>query len=174
MTGGVAIRPGTVADTPAVLALLDGAVAWLVARGRTGQWGSDPFSADPRRHEMVTSWADAGGLYVADIDGAVAGALAVGAAPPYVPSVAEPELYVNLLVTDRHRAGAGIGAALLRWAEDAARERGLALLRVDCYRGDDRALVRYYERQGFVATVPFTVNLPAGPWPGQVLERRLA
>jgi hypothetical protein len=53
--------------------------------------------------------------------------------------------------------------------DDIARERGAHLLRVDCYAGGDRALVRYYERQGFTATDPFAV----GEWPGQVLEERL-
>jgi GNAT superfamily N-acetyltransferase len=76
---------------------------------------------------------------------------------------------VNLLVTDRSFAGRGVGAALLDHARDLAVARGLGLLRVDCYAGDDRALVRYYESVGFTATEPFTV----GEWPGQVLERRL-
>ena len=32
------------ADFPAVMSLLDGAVAWLVANGRSEQWGTDPFT----------------------------------------------------------------------------------------------------------------------------------
>lgn len=48
------IRPGGEDDVPAVLALLDGAVAWLVARGRPGQWGVDPLSANPRR--VALTW----------------------------------------------------------------------------------------------------------------------
>jgi hypothetical protein len=44
------------------------------------------------------------------------------------------------------------------------------LLRVDCYAGDDRKLVAYYEGNGFTPTEPFTVE---GRWPGQVLARRL-
>jgi len=70
--------------------------------------------------------------------------------------------------------------AAVRWAESArprpapGPQRGCVLLRVDCYRGPDVALVRYYESQGFVATDEFTVDLPRGPWPGQVLEQRLA
>jgi GNAT superfamily N-acetyltransferase len=93
---------------------------------------------------------------------------------PYVPSTAEPELYVNLLVTSRAHSGRGIGGRLLTHAELIARERGVDLLRVDCYAGDDGALVRYFEGQGFTATRPFTVDLPERRWPGQLLERRLA
>jgi GNAT superfamily N-acetyltransferase len=169
-----AIRPGTADDVPAVLAMLDAAVEWLAANGRTGQWGADPMSADPRRREVAAEWARSGGFYIAESGGRPVGALVVGAAASYVPPATEPELYVVLLVTDRRHTGRGIGGRLLDHARLLARRAGVSLLRVDCYRGPDRALVRYYESQGFVATDEFTVDLPRGPWPGQVLEQRLA
>nr|MDT0657292.1 GNAT family N-acetyltransferase [Micromonospora sp. DSM 115978] len=167
------VRAGGPDDVAAVLALLDGATRWLVARGRTGQWGTEPHSTDPRRVAQARRWATGGGLHVAELDGVRVGALVVGEAMPYVPPATEPELYVNLLVTDRAHAGSGIGATLLAHAELIARERGVGLLRVDCYAGDDRALVGYYERQGFVATEAFEVALNDRRWPGQLLERRL-
>jgi GNAT superfamily N-acetyltransferase len=164
------ITPGGPDDVDTVLALLDDATAWLVSLGRTGQWGTEPRSQNPRGVAQITGWAaEPGRLYLAHVDGQVAGALAVGDAMPYVPPAAEPELYVNLLVTARAYAGRGVGARLLDHARGIARERGGHLLRVDCYAGDDRALVRYYERQGFTATEPFAV----GEWPGQLLEQRL-
>ncbi|MDG4769604.1 GNAT family N-acetyltransferase [Solwaraspora sp. WMMD792] len=171
-------RAGTQADVPAVLALLDDAVRWLAEHGRTGQWGTEPQSTDPRRVAMVTGWAKESGLVLACVpvgDGGerVVGALAVGTARSYVPPVNEPELYVNLLVTDRRWAGHGIGGALLDEARRIAVERGATLLRVDCYAGGDRALVRYYERAGFTAAEPFTVDRPDGPWPGQILSQRI-
>lgn len=167
------IRPGGEADVPAVLALLDGAVAWLVANGRTGQWGTEPATGSPGRHEQAMGWARSGGLYIASIDDVAVGALAVGAAPDYVSAPSSPELYVSLLVTDRSRKGSGIGTALLEHARSLARAEGVSLLRVDCYRGDDRALVDYYVRQGLTPTEEFTVDVPGGTWPGQVLEQRL-
>ncbi len=167
------VRTGEEADVPVVLALLDGAVRWLVERGHVGQWGTEPQSTNPRRIVTITQWAGDGSLYLACLDQQPVGALAVGAAPAYVPAVDEPELYVNLLVTDRALAGRGIGRRLLTHAREIARTRGVGLLRMDCYSGDDRTLVRYYEQEGFSATDPFTVELPAGPWPGQVLEQRL-
>ena len=172
--GECAIRAGTVDDVPAVLAMLDAAVEWLAANGRTGQWGTDPMSADRRRREAAVQWATSGGFHVAESDGRPVGALVVGAAAAYVPPATEPELYVVLLVTDRRHAGRGIGGRLLEHARHLARRAGVSLLRVDCYRGPDGALVRYYESQGFVATDEFTVDLPRGLWPGQVLEQRLA
>ncbi|MFV2126410.1 GNAT family N-acetyltransferase [Micromonospora sp. LOL_013] len=171
-------RAGAQADVPAVLALLDDAVRWLAEHGRTGQWGTEPQSTDPRRIATVTGWAKESGLVLACVpvgDGGerVVGALAVGTARSYAPPVNEPELYVNLLVTDRSWAGRGVGQALLDRARTLAVERGATLLRVDCYAGGDRALVRYYERAGFTAAEPFTIDQPDGPWPGQILSQRI-
>jgi GNAT superfamily N-acetyltransferase len=167
------IRPGGADDVPRVLALLDGATRWLAARGRTGQWGTEPHSTNPRRIAQVTGMARHGGLYLAWSGATPVGALAVGEAPEWIPPAAEPEVYVNLLVTERSYAGHGIGGRLLGYARDLARQRGVGLVRVDCYASDDRALVRYYESQGFTATDPFTVRQPSGPWPGQVLAQRV-
>lgn len=170
----VSIRPGGERDVAAVVALMDGAIAWLVAEGRTGQWGSDAYSVDPRRVAAISSMATGRELYLAVSRDIVVGALAVGSAMSYVPPVAEPELYVRLLVTDRAYAGRGIGGRLLEHARTIARAGGAALLRVDCYAGPDRALIRYYEKQGFTATDSFEVTRPSGPWPGQVLQQRLS
>lgn len=174
MTDDLLLRPGGPADASDVLRLLDDATAWLVAHGRTGQWGTEPASTDPRRIAQAEAWATGGGLWLAQLAGRPVGALVVGAATDYVPPATEPELYVNLLVTDRTYAGHGIGGRLLAHAADLARERGVGLLRVDCYAGSEGALVRWYERQGFTRTEPFTVERPGRePWPGQVLARRL-
>ena len=55
----IAIRPGRPADEDALLALFDEAVAWMIARGQTGQWGDRLFSERPesrgRVHEMAPS-----------------------------------------------------------------------------------------------------------------------
>ncbi|MGW7680442.1 N-acetyltransferase family protein [Kribbella sp. NPDC054772] len=161
-------------DVPAVLALLDGATKWLVARGRTEQWGTAPHSTSPRRVQQITGFADDGGLWVAQTNDHVVGALAVGAAMEYVPPATEPELYVRLLVTDRASAGQNIGGVLLDHARELARADGVHLLRVDCFAGGDGALVRYYERQGFTRDVAFAVPRVNEPdWPGQVLAQRL-
>lgn len=170
----VSIRPGGERDVSAVLALMDGAVQWLVAEGRTDQWGSDPYSADPRRVATISGLVDGGGLYVAVSGAIVVGALGVGSARSYAPPVAKPELYVLLLVSDRTRAGRGIGGRLLEHARTIARADGAELLRVDCFAGLDGALIRYYERQGFTSTERFEVSLPSGPWPGQILQQRLS
>ncbi|HEV7626110.1 MAG TPA: GNAT family N-acetyltransferase, partial [Streptomyces sp.] len=46
-TPDIPIRPGSLADAPAVLDMLDSAVAWMNERGNTEQWGTTPFSQKP-------------------------------------------------------------------------------------------------------------------------------
>jgi GNAT superfamily N-acetyltransferase len=167
------VRRGVGADVPAVLGLLDGATEWLVARGRTDQWGTEPHSTNPRRIEQVRGFLTDGGLWIAELDERVVGALAVGEAMPYVSQAIEPELYVRLLVTDRTLTGQGIGTVLLDHARSLARADGVELLRVDCFAGSDGALIRYYEKQGFTRAEQFAVPVSGSEWPGQVLIQRL-
>ncbi|MEU7583620.1 GNAT family N-acetyltransferase [Streptomyces sp. NPDC041068] len=171
-TGHISIREGGADDIPAILGLFDGAVAWLVSRGRTGQWGTKPWSTNPNAVAMVEKYVTTGAPWIAEIDGTVAGTLTLTDAPgSYVAPAQEPERYVHLLASDRRFAGRGVGAALLAHAVAETRRQGVRLLRVDCYAGDDRALVAYYERNGFTATEAFTG--PDGRWPGQILARHL-
>lgn len=162
------IRHARQGDDAVVLAMFDSAVAWLVSQNRTGQWGTRPFTGDPRRTEQAAAWLAGGGMRIAEIDGEPAGCIVVGDPLPYVTPAPEPELYVQVLVIDQRHAGHAVGRRLLEWAIDEARDRGVGLVRVDCYAGDDGRLVAYYESCGFTRTEPFTV----GEWPGMVLQRR--
>ncbi len=167
------IRTGGPEDNADILALLDAAVAWLVEHGRTGQWGSQSWSGSPARVEHVEGYARDHLLRIAeDEDGRTVGVCVLAEAPgQYVPPADRRELYVRLLATDRSRKGSGIGAALIADARTEAVTRGIDLLRVDCYAGDDRALVRQYEALGFTASEAFEVPRPdSDPWPGQILE----
>ena len=171
----VRVRAGSMADFEAVMRLMDDAITWLVAQGRTGQWGSDSFTGSEKRVEHMRGEVEANDLWMSEIDGEPVGAMLLGEEPmPYVSPVEERELYLHLLVTDRRHVGAGIGLALVEQARQVAVERGIDLIRVDCYAGDDRKLVTAYERLGFTPTEPFTVELPDRDWPGQVLAIRLS
>jgi GNAT superfamily N-acetyltransferase len=141
----VRIREGGAADLPSVLGFMDEAVAWMVERGQSGQWGSEPISGRLSFVQRLEEWQRDGGLRIAEADdGEPVGALVVGEAQPYVREASEPELYVILLVTSRRHAGEGIGAALVRRAVEEARAAGVSLLRVDCWAGAPR-LVAWYE-----------------------------
>jgi GNAT superfamily N-acetyltransferase len=165
------IRPGGPRDAAAILAMMDGAVAWLTENGRSGQWGTEPFSAIPRRVESIAEKTRTDTVWIAEIDGEPAGAMATSPkCMPYVPEAPEPELYITLLVTDRAFSGRGVGSALLAHARESARRIGVGLVRVDCYAGSSGRLVDYYRRNGFVPVETFTV----GDWPGQLLAQRVS
>jgi GNAT superfamily N-acetyltransferase len=151
-----------------LLALFDDAIGWLVARGQTGQWGSQPFSADPGRAARADGWAAGGGLWFA-VDGSLdAGAIVLGDAHDYVPPPTRPELYVQVLLTASAWRGRGVGAALIEHALGEARAAGAEQLRVDCWDGVPE-LPRAYERLGFTRVGSFDVK----GWPGAILVREL-
>ncbi|MET9573473.1 GNAT family N-acetyltransferase [Streptomyces virginiae] len=168
----IRIRPGGPADAPALLDMLDSAVAWMNARGNTEQWGTVPYSRRPGGTERVERYTTENTPYVAELDGVPVGALVLDSGPsPQLPiaPAGEPERYVRLLVSDRRHAGRGIGAALLAHAAEETLRAGITLLRVDCWAGGGGELVAFYERSGFTPTDRFL----SGDWPGQVLARRL-
>ena len=164
------IRDGGPADADAMLALFDEAVVWLVARDQPGQWGTEPWSQRPHAVGRARQWAAGPGLRIAEAqDGSVIGALVVlPQHPPHVAPIAEPERYIDALVTSRRHAGQGIGAELIATAIRETREAGVPVLRVDCW-ADAPALVAWYERQGFEKAGTFSVD----GWRGQVFEMRI-
>jgi len=165
----VAIRPGAESDAVALMSMWDRAVAWLVARGQTMQWGAEPVSERPGSRERALAWATSSMMRVAEIDGHTVGVSVIGDTPPsHVPAIVSRETYLHFLLTDRDHAGKGIGSDLVRRAAADAREAGSAILRVDCWAGAP-SLVAWYERQGFVRSDSFTVDVRGG-WHGQVFE----
>jgi GNAT superfamily N-acetyltransferase len=166
----IVIRSGDSGDVDLLLGFFDEAVEWLVARGSSKQWGTEPWSRVPQRVERVKTMAADPGLRFAVVDGEPAGALIVSEEhDPHVPAVNERELYVRLLITSRRFTGRSVGGRLIEYALDEARRRGIDLVRVDCWAGGDGELQRYYESQGFTPTVQFAVD----DWVGQVLEQRV-
>jgi GNAT superfamily N-acetyltransferase len=172
----VRIRSGSPEDIPAVLALGDEAVGWMNERGNTQQWGTEPWTGNEKREATVRERAHGGGLRIMEEeDGTVLGALVITETrQPYVPEADERELYVNLLLVSRRHGGRGIGAALVERARQEAAERGIALIRVDCWAGEQGSLVRVYEGYGFSRVQEFAVTTPAGDWPGMLLAMRPA
>ncbi|MFI6874878.1 GNAT family N-acetyltransferase [Streptomyces sp. NPDC050400] len=152
--------------------MLDSAVAWMNDRGNTEQWGTTPYSQTPGGRERVERYMTKNVPYIAELNGTSVGALVLDSGPsPQMPiaPAEEPERYIRLLISDRHHAGLGIGAALLAHAAEETRRAGVALLRVDCWAGGGGALVGFYERNGFTPTDRFL----SGAWPGQILARRV-
>ncbi|MEU7044481.1 GNAT family N-acetyltransferase [Streptomyces varsoviensis] len=164
------IREGGAEDIPAILAMMDSAVEWLVAEGRTGQWGTEPFSSRSTSVDKIRETVGSGPTWIAEVDGEAAGAMTIASRPsPYIAPADEPEVFVRLLVTDSRFRGHGVGSALLAHAVEEARRQSVGLLRVDCYAGGEGRLVDYYRRNGFTPTETFDVN----GWPGQLLAQRV-
>lgn len=152
-------RAGSSADTEAVLALFDANIAWLVERGRSDQWGSEPFSPSPRHVAFAREILESGEVTIAEIDDEVVGASVLTDHPMlYVPAIEEPERYLKLLIAAPTYRGQKIGHRLIALAREQTVSEGIGLLRVDCWSGGDKRLVRYYESEGFTPTEEIEVR----------------
>lgn len=170
--GSVQIRDGRPTDDAALLTMWDKAIAWMVSRGQAKQWGTEPASEQPQRREQVEEWVRGRGLRIAELHGRPVGASVIVATPPaHVPASPRRETYLLFLISDRDQAGKGIGSDLVRRAAADARAAGSEILRVDCWAGAPD-LVAWYERQGFVRSDTFKVDVRGG-WDGQVFEMAL-
>jgi GNAT superfamily N-acetyltransferase len=167
------IRHATPRYLHSILELFDSAVVWLVARGITKQWGTEPLSQSESFRARVQSWIDKEEMVIAAQDDLVLGCLAVCASvPPYAQQVYDKQpktmLYLEAFVTHREHKGQGVGQTLLMYAEQLALEKGIAYIWLDCY-AENSDLQKYYEGAGFVAFDEFRV----GEWRGKVFEKRL-
>jgi GNAT superfamily N-acetyltransferase len=155
----VQFRTGSSEDSDAVLALFDANVAWLAEQGRSDQWGSEPFSENPKLVEFVRDLLANGAVTIAEIDGEVAGASVVTDHPmPYVPAIEEPERYLKLLIASPAHRGKKIGHQLIELARQYTISEGIGILRVDCWSGGDRRLMQYYVNEGFTPTQEIEVR----------------
>ncbi len=166
----LAIRRASAKDAVAVLQVFDEVIAWFVAIGNHGQWGTEPWSMSPRRVVQVTEACALPGAWVVEgPDGRIHAVLVLGEPMPYVPAATEPEVYVRLLIAARDSGVRSLGRRLMAFADERARALGVQRLRVDCYGGGSGDLVRFYESCGYERLSTFDVD----GWPGQLLGRSL-
>jgi GNAT superfamily N-acetyltransferase len=128
---GVHLRLAQLSDLPAILELLRRVVPLMQASGNH-QWNANYpnqtiFTRDIERHE----------LWVAETaDGGIAGiaAITTDQQPEYADAgldTSETAIVVHRLAVDPRRRGSGVGRALMQQAELVARQRGIAVLRLD-------------------------------------------
>jgi ribosomal protein S18 acetylase RimI-like enzyme len=136
-------------DVAAIVALREEATTWLLGRGIV-QWR--PGEVAP---SDVRDWMATGRMYVAvapdgsQRGGGIVGAVRLAWSDEPIWGVQSPESgYLHALMTARSARGHGLGARLLRHAEDAVRRSGRPLVRLDCARDNDR-LRAYYRAQGY-------------------------
>jgi len=181
--------------------MMDSQIPWLSSIGSSGQWGSLPIrEARPnivsrpqdwiKRSEEQKAWCrEWCRAFVAEVPapGEMDTKKAVPAAALVLETVsasyvrdllpeqdeADPFVYVAFIMSNRRVAEAskGAGAALLEVARQQAQEVGVRRICLDCYAGNERKLIRYYQSQGFKLIGDFKSD--EKEWPGAVLELRL-
>ncbi|EME45704.1 hypothetical protein DOTSEDRAFT_62184 [Dothistroma septosporum NZE10] len=84
----------------------------------------------------------------------------------------DPFVYIGFLMSNRTAGelSKGAGAALIEHAKYKSASCGIRRLCLDCFRGNNRKLVEYYEKQGFTLLGDFVAG--DKDWPGSVLEMR--
>jgi ribosomal protein S18 acetylase RimI-like enzyme len=141
------VRPAraTPADVDAIHALRRSLEDWMAANG-TVQW--QPGSL-PR--ERIAAQVEAGEWHVVRNAGGLVGTVRLlWSDPDFWGPDQNPAVYVHGLMVDRRHTGAGVGTALLDWAQDQGRAAGADVFRLDC-RTTNPVLRRYYEAYGFTA-----------------------
>ncbi|MBB6550818.1 GNAT family N-acetyltransferase [Nonomuraea rubra] len=159
------LRPATTRDVPALLALMDAILTWLVARGRTEQWGTVPFSRLPGFPELFTGWTSQGAITTAERGGTCVGLLALAPAPPpYIPPGLIPggAVFIHTIMSARGPAGHGVGHALLEEAARRAGAQGAPALALDHWAGSAE-LDQIYDKHGFVKTGEYEDDQDGGP-----------
>ncbi|SFQ75900.1 GNAT family N-acetyltransferase [Hymenobacter arizonensis] len=135
------------ADMPAILALVQRVVPLMHANGNF-QW-----SADYPNEAVFTDDIERGHLWVAELDGEVAGvaALTTDQDEEYAQAdwdVTEPALVTHRLAVDPAAQGKGIALALMEQAEKQAVAQGLQVLRVDT-NSENVATQRLFPKLGY-------------------------
>lgn len=146
--------------------VLEEAGQWLWERD-IPQW--EPGS-QRRMRPLFERWLQRGSLLIAERgSGIVGGCIVTATAAPIWDDLPAPAAYLFKLAVARSHAGTGLGHRLLRHAEAWGRTEGYAILRLDCWAGND-VLRRYYGDAGFEERGV----VPEGPYDVRRFERRLA
>jgi ribosomal protein S18 acetylase RimI-like enzyme len=143
----LSVRLATIADLPVIMDIVRRVVPLMQAAGNF-QWEGDypneaVFAQDIERQQ----------LWVAELDGAVAGlaALTTDQDPEYAQAdwnPAEAAIVTHRLAVDPRAQGRGVAAALLAQAEQLAGTRGLRCLRVDT-NSENLATQRLFPKLGY-------------------------
>jgi ribosomal protein S18 acetylase RimI-like enzyme len=154
------IRLAVLEDVAAVIGLLRRVVPSMRAVGNL-QWDENYPTAAVFEHDVEQRQ-----LWVAEIDGALAGMVAVttGPEPEYGHAgwnVEEAGIMVHRLAVDPEFRGAGVAAALMQKAEEVAVERGIPAVRTDTSI-ENEAAQRLFLKLGYVETGEIKLSFRPG------------
>jgi len=141
------IRRAAVNDIPAIMDLIAEVVPLMRASGNF-QWDDTYPNASVFGDDIA-----AGQLWVAEIDGNIAGVSAITTEQYEEYALAGMDITQEAIVTHRlavniNFRGQGIAEALLKQAEAVARERGIAILRIDT-NSNNKATRRLFPKMGY-------------------------
>lgn len=141
------VRQGRREDVPEVMALVRRVVPLMRAQGNF-QWDDQYPNAPAFERDVDQGW-----LWIAVVQGQVAGAAAITTdqEPEYAEvgwDLGERAVVVHRLLVDPAFRGLGLAAALMHQAEAVARNWGIAMLRVDTNR-ENGATLRLFPRLGY-------------------------
>lgn len=142
------IRKAIVNDVPGIMQIIHHIVPLMRTAGNY-QW--DSTYPNPQVFEQDI---ELGQLWVADVDGEVAGvsAITMEQYPEYADvglDITEPAIVVHRLAVDTKFRGLGIAAALLMQAEQESVDRGFNLLRIDT-NSQNKAAQALFPKLGYV------------------------
>ena len=153
-------RRALLTDVPAILALIRRVVPLMNASGNF-QW-----SADYPNEAVFTEDIRQNHLWVAELDGAVAGvaALTMDQDAEYAQAdwdATEPALVTHRLAVDPAAQGRGVALALMEQAEKQAVAQGLRTLRVDT-NSENGATQRLFPKLGYRFAGEITLGFRPG------------
>ena len=157
----IEIRAAVAQDIEAIEQLYDAVLEHLTATGNSTGWGNEyPVRADAEAALCEST------LYVALLGEKIAGTAIINQKPaeeyygePWKVDCEWSEtLIVHTLAVHPGYLRRGIAAALLRYAEKLARERGYRAIRLDSYR-ENKAAFALYEKLGYKFVGMVDLNL---------------
>ncbi len=154
------LRKGRAEDIAAVLEIVRAVVPLMRAAGNL-QWDDVYPNA-----EVLTGDVDRGELWVAEVDGRIAGmaAITTDQSPEYAEvgwDLAVLAVVPHRLAVDPSVHGRGIAAALMLKAEEVARELGITRLRVDT-NTHNLATQRLFPKLGYVYAGEISLDFREG------------
>jgi ribosomal protein S18 acetylase RimI-like enzyme len=141
------IRLATTADVPAIMQMIAKVVPLMRAAGNY-QWGDDYPNPQVFNNDIALSQ-----LWVADIDGAIAGvsAITTDQDQEYTDAgwdITEPAIVTHRIAVNPDYQGMGIAKALMQQAEVVAKDRGFTILRVDT-NSENQATQALFQKLGY-------------------------
>lgn len=159
--GSITFRRAGVNDLPVYREIITEAQRWMWSRN-INQWKegfSDQFLADDIVNNQVI---------LACAGSEVAGLCSLQEEELAWETFDGKALYLHRLTVRRSCSGQGLGAAILRQAENLAREKGKPFLRLDCWAGNEK-LKEYYLKEGY----SYKGNWREGDWMVSLFEKKL-